>query len=141
MELEIFIMIVIFGLIAYTYFQRRPPLQDTGRDYYYKRFMRNKEQLNKYITDLENINNAFPDAKLIVASDVDKSVQDYLKEMKDYLETEFPEKKLKTIKKKKLTYKEKNIFTKKLCDQSEKLFKIEVDIASFLEKEKRLTIL
>lgn len=45
MELMIFILSVIIGLTGYVYFQRRTPLQDSGRDYYYKRLTRNKEQL------------------------------------------------------------------------------------------------
>lgn len=60
---------------------------------------------------------------------------DYLKSIKEYFEKEFPEKDLKRIKRKKLTYKEKNIFTKKLNEQSEKLYKIEMEINSIIQKD------
>lgn len=135
MELMIFILSVIIGLTGYVYFQRRTPLQDSGRDYYYKRFTRNKEQLKKYIADLEKIINNSPESKLVLGVDVEIKVVDYLKSIKEYFEKEFPEKDLKRIKRKKLTYKEKNIFTKKLNEQSEKLYKIEMEINSIILKD------
>lgn len=135
MELMIFILSVIIGLTGYVFFKRRKQLQDSGRDYYYKRFTRNKEQLKKYIADLEKIINNSPESKLVLGVDVEIKVVDYLKSIKEYFEKEFPEKDLKRIKRKKLTYKEKNIFTKKLNEQSEKLYKIEMEINSIILKD------
>ena len=138
MELMIFILSVIIGFTGYVFFQRRMPLEDSGRDYYYKRFTRNKEQLKKYIADLEKIINNSPESKLVLGVDVEIKVVDYLKNIKEYFEKEFPEKDLKRIKRKKLTYKEKNIFTKKLNEQSEKLYKIEMEINSIIQKDKNV---
>ena len=135
MELMIFILSVIIGLTGYVFFQKRKQLEDSGRDYYYKRFTRNKEQLKKYIADLEKIINNSPESKLVLGVDVEIKVVDYLKNIKEYFEKEFPEKDLKRIKRKKLTYKEKNIFTKKLNEQSEKLYKIEMEINSIIQKD------
>lgn len=55
MELDFFLVTVIGGLLIYFYIQKRNDSRYFERNYYYKRFLRNKLQAEKNIKELDII--------------------------------------------------------------------------------------
>jgi len=129
MELIIFLGVGIAGfasLLIYKLYMYSVTVQTGGRDknYYYKRFMRNKEQVESYIEIMQHSitlyncgNEVFGDQNLTAQNHLDNLKRDYENDYTDITQ--------KILKRNRLSRKDKKKYVKLLADQSEKLFNVE----------------
>lgn len=120
-------LLLILVLVYFFFFKKEKRNKDK-RSYYLKRFLRNKEQSLKFISEVETLANqnnawekeAFPDSAITFA--------DYLKNLKSKYEQEYSRATYKALKRNRLSYAQKQEYTKRLIDQSEDLYLMEVDL-------------
>lgn len=130
------IIAFVFGaFLIYKLYHYTTTIKNEGRDrnYYYNRFMRNKEQVERYMESLQHSitlsncgNEVFGDAKITANQHLSNLKNDY---DKDYTEVT-----QNILKKNKLTRKDKRINIKLLTEQSEKLYNIEKVLREINEK-------
>ncbi|WP_432670048.1 hypothetical protein [Flavobacterium sp. SM2513] len=131
MELVIFIIAVVFGLVVYFYSQKVKNSKNLERNYYYKRFLRNKLQSEKNIKQLGKIIEfADGDYFIMTRSGIIDLQKYHLQLQSDYL-SDYSAAVLKKIKNNNLKRKDRKRHAKMLINQSEKLYNTEVNIAQF----------
>lgn len=114
--------------IVYVFFFRKSKKSRDKKSYYLKRFTRNKEQSIKHINEVEALahlndgryKQAFPDREM--------TFSEYLEKLKFKHENDYSESSYKILKRNKLSQSQKQEYTKKLIEQSEDLYLMEVDL-------------
>ncbi|MDR6967167.1 hypothetical protein J2X31_001174 [Flavobacterium arsenatis] len=127
MESIIFVgSLLLISFLVYLFFFRNNKELDK-KSYYLKRFLRNKEQSLKHINQVEALvveNNgskqAFPDK--------DMTFFEYLESLKSKYENDYSEITHQILRKNRLSHAQKQEYTKKLLQQSEDLYLMEVDL-------------
>ena len=135
--LAIILLLVI--VLVYIFFFRKSKEAREKKSYYLKRFLRNKEQSLKHIHQVEALaieNNCW-DKKAFTDKDV--TFRDYLELLKNKYDKDYSEISYQVLKRNKLTQSQKQEYTKKLIEQSEDLYLMEVDLAT-LNKNSRTTV-
>lgn len=120
--------IVLIVLIIFNSFSKRKKEIREKKSYYLKRFLRNREQALAHIGAVELIiqendvlnEKAFPNKEI--------TFSEYLKALKQDFNSDYSESSYQTLKRNKLSTAEKQEYTKKLIDQSEDLYLMEVDM-------------
>jgi hypothetical protein len=137
MELDFFLVTVIGGLLIYFYIQKRNDSRYFERNYYYKRFLRNKLQAEKNIKELDIIIKLCSKDELMLTKNGATSPEEYQFQLQHDYQVDYCNKILKKIKKNNLKNREKKRFAKMLSNQSEKLYTVEIDIALFYKKHRK----
>lgn len=138
MELPLFILAVVLGLIIYFYVQNRKKSKKLQYNYYYKRFLRNKFQTEKNIQEFEKILKLYNNSNVFLIENHSMTLEEYYVQLKKEFYNDYSDAILKLLKKNKLKNKDKKKYAKILIAQSEKLYNTEVDIAYFNEKLKEI---
>ena len=129
MEPTILILsLALVVVLVYAFFFRKSKEAREKKSYYLKRFLRNKEQSLRHINEVEVLvrqNNgwnkkAFPDKEIIFS--------EYLNTLKSKYENDYSDISYQILKKNKLTNAQKQEYTRKLIEQSEDLYLMEVDL-------------
>lgn len=139
LQIGIFFLVAIFGFAtfliykAYLYFRGK---RNDGREknYYYNRFMRNKENTEKYIEVLQHtiaLNNC---GNEVLDKTAGLSVQQYLEKLKTDYEEDYTEVTQKLLKKNRLERKHKKTYIRLLSNQSEKLYTVENILTNINQK-------
>lgn len=129
--MEPILLALIFALvvvIVYVFFFRKSKKSRDKKSYYLKRFTRNKEQSIRHIREVEALadlndgryKKAFPDREV--------TFSEYLEKLKFKHENDYSESSYKVLKRNKLNQSQKQEYTKKLIEQSEDLYLMEVDL-------------
>lgn len=138
MELLLFILAVVLGLIIYFYVQNRKKSKKLQYNYYYKRFLRNKFQTEKNIQEFEKIMKLYDNSNVFLIENHSLTLEEYYVQLKKEFYNDYSDTILKLLKKNKLKNNDKKKYAKILIAQSEKLYNTEVDIAYFNEKLKEI---
>lgn len=123
-----FIIACIFGsFLVYKLYMYSITVKNGGRDknYYYNRFMRNKEQVERYIESMQHSITLY-NCGNEVFGEQSITAQEHLDNLKADYENDYTEVTQKILKRNVLTRKDKKMYIKLLANQSEKLFNIEV---------------
>ena len=123
-----FIIAIVFGsFLVYKLYMYSTTVKSDGRDrnYYYSRFMRNKEQVERYMESLQHNITLLNCGDERFGNASNSSVQEHLAKLKFDYNADYTEVTQKILKKNKLTRKDKKMYIKLLANQSEKLYNIE----------------
>lgn len=123
-----FIIAFVFGsFFVYKLFMYITTIKTEGRDrnYYYSRFMRNKEQVERYMESLQHSITLFNCDDERFGSEKNVTAQQHLLNLKADYNADYTEVTQKILKKNKLTRRDKKMYIKLLSNQSEKLYSIE----------------
>ncbi|MFY0483555.1 hypothetical protein ACI6PS_13235 [Flavobacterium sp. PLA-1-15] len=129
MELLLLTLIsALVVIIVYVFFFRKSKEKRNKKSYYLKRFNRNKEQSIRHIKEVEALVllNDAEDKKAF--SDRDITFSEYLEKLRLKHENDYSESSYKILKRNKLSQSQKQEYTKKLIEQSEDLYLMEVDL-------------
>lgn len=124
--LVVSLLLVVFFVYIFFFQNNKQPIEK--KSYYLRRFLRNKEQSLKYIDDVEQLviqndgwdKKAFPDKEM--------TFLEYLETLKHKCENEYSKSFYRILKRNKLSRFQKQEYTKKLIEQSEDLYLMEVDL-------------
>ncbi|RZK10839.1 MAG: hypothetical protein EOO46_09080 [Flavobacterium sp.] len=122
-----FIFALVF-IIVYVFFFRKSKEWRDKKSYYLKRFSRNKEQSIRHINEVEALailNNA---GHKKAFSDREVTFSEYLEKLRLKHENDYSESSYKVLMRNKLSQSQKQEYTKKLIEQSEDLYLMEVDL-------------
>lgn len=130
MELGIFFAVAIIGfgsLLLYKILRYSNGVKagDKDRNYYYNRFMRNKEQVERYIESLQHTITIFNCGEERFGTLDNISANQHLSNLKMDYQNDYTEITQKILKRNKLTRKDKKLYMKLLSKQSEKLYNVE----------------
>lgn len=120
------IIAFVFGsFLVYQIYMYNLTVQSDGRDrnYYYNRFIRNKEQVERYIESLQHNITLFNCGDESFGNN--GTAQQHLSHLKNDYGKDYSEMTQKILKRNKLTRKDKKMYIKLLANQSEKLYDIE----------------
>jgi len=129
MESTILILsLALVAVLVYKFFFRKSKEAREKKSYYLKRFLRNKEQSLRHINEVEALigqndgwnKKAFPDKEI--------TFSEYLNALKSKYANEYSDSSYQILKKNKLTNAQKQEYTRKLIEQSEDLYLMEVDL-------------
>jgi hypothetical protein len=128
-EISIFTVLLVLGFgsfLVYKIYLYFATVKSGGRDknYYYNRFMRNKEQVERYIESLQHSITLFNCGDEKINTGDNLTVQDHLSKLRNDYDNDYAEV-TKKILKRTINRKDKKKYIKLLSDQSEKLYKIE----------------
>ena len=138
-EIGIFIALLVLGFgsfIFYKIYMYSVTVRNGGRDrnYYYSRFMRNKEQVERYIESLQHSITLFNCGNESFGNTNKTTANDHLAKLKNDYVSDYTEVTQKILKRNKLTRKDKKLYIKLLSNQSEKLFHIEAILREINQK-------
>ena len=122
------IIAFVFGaFLIYKLYMYSTTIKNEGRDrnYYYNRFMRNKEQVERYIESLQHSITLSNCGDEVFGTTTKLTANQHLSNLQDDYDNDYTEVTQKILKKNKLTRKDKRINIKLLTKQSEKLYNIE----------------
>jgi|GEM_PF-4573116 len=120
-----FVLVVV---LVYVFFFRKSKEDRDKKSYYLKRFLRNKEQSIRHINEVEALarqndglhKKAFPGKEV--------TFSEYLETLRFKYESDYSDSSYHILKKNKLSHSQKQEYTKKLIEQSEDLYLMEVDL-------------
>lgn len=115
-------------VVVYVFFFRKSKESRSKKSYYLKRFTRNKEQSIRHINEVEAL--ALLNDVHYKKAFLDREVtfSEYLEKLKYKHENDYSERSYKILKRNKLSQSQKQEYTKKLIEQSEDLYLMEVDL-------------
>ncbi len=126
MDFTIIAIIVLLVIISYfLFFHNKISRKEVRNGYYLKRYLKNKEQVLHYYAKLENLINQHQFQDKLVFDDNEITFSEYLISIETFLKEEYAADILNKLKRTKLTTVEKQEFSKKLLNQSEKLYMLE----------------
>ena len=140
MEFFIFFTIIVFGLGAFIIY-RSTSKKRTAENYYYRRYLRNRVQLEKHIDSLQQLILNYECGSHVWDEGKNSTVEAYLLQLKINLQNEYSEGTLKLLKRNKLKNKDKKYYSKILIKQSEMLFRTETDLIILHNKYSVLAVL
>lgn len=138
MELIIFIVVVLLGLGIYFLKYKSSAATNNEKNYYYKRFMRNKLQLQQFISQVQKLLETHNCSTDLLQNGF--TVEMYLKHLEDEYASNYSNSVLKILKRNNLKHKDKKHYAKILVKQSEKLYHIEMDLLLLETKYKNLAV-
>lgn len=128
------IITLLIVLCVFVFFSKdKKNEQKNKKSYYLRRFIRNRESSLSYINQVEAIMKENDGWNKQAFADKNLTFSEYLKILKDKHNQEYSESIYKILKKDKLSFSQKQEFTKKLVEQSEDLYLMEVELG-FLNK-------
>jgi len=121
-----FVLVIV---LVYLLFFRKSKEKRDKKSYYLKRFLRNKEQSIRHINEVEALahqndgqhKKAFPDREM--------TFSEYLEGLRSKYQSDYSDNYYNILKRNKLSHSQKQEYTKKLIEQSEDLYLMEVDLA------------
>lgn len=129
-EIGIFTALLVLGFgsfLFYKIYMYSVTVRSGGREknYYYNRFMRNKEQVERYIESLQHSITLFHCGDEIFGTMNKMTAENHLSKLKNDYKNDYTDVTQKILKRNTLTRKDKKLYIKLLSDQSEKLFHVE----------------
>lgn len=120
--------LVFIAIAVYVIFFQKNKETRERKNYYLKRFIRNREQALKHINEVEALvklndawdKKAFPNREILFS--------EYVEELKAKYENDYSKASYQILKKNNLSYSQKQEYTKALIIQSEDLYLMEVDL-------------
>lgn len=134
MELIIFILVVVVLLICYLIYVKKNASNGLEKRYYYRRFVRNKLQTESFIGQLQNLVETLNCGDELVNND--QTLLNYIAALEHDYKNTYSDATLKVLKRNKLHYKDKKVYSKMLLDQSEKLYVVETNLNNLQAKFK-----
>lgn len=131
------IIAFVFGaFLIYKLYLYSTTIKNEGRDrnYYFNRFMRNKEQVERYIETLQHCITLSNCGDETFGTINRMTANQHLSNLKNDYENDYTDVTQKLLKKNKLTRKDKKMNIKLLSKQSEKLYNIEKVVREINEK-------
>lgn len=119
----VFVVLLVYVL----FFQKSKETKDK-KSYYLKRFIRNKEQSFKHINEVEALASQNNSWNIKAFPDREETFSEYLEKLKTKFSDDYSDSSQQILKKNKLSYSQKQEHTKKLIEQSEDLYLMEVDL-------------
>lgn len=139
MELIIFIVVVLSGLGIYFFYYGANRKTENERNYYYKRFMRNKLQLQRFIEQVQTLLGTYSCGNDLIYDGL--TIKMYLQNLEEEYSSSYSNSLMKILKKNNLKHKDKKHYAKILVRQSEKLYHVEMDLIALQTKYENLTVL
>lgn len=127
-SIALFIGLVLIVVLVYVFFFRKTKNTKDKNSYYLKRFLRNREQSLKHINQVEVLAEENKAWDKRAFSDRDLTFSQYLEALKSKYSEDYSANSYKILNKNKLNYAQKQEYTKKLIEQSEELYLMEVDL-------------
>jgi len=139
LQIGIFFLVAVLGFISfliYKLYMYSSTIKNDGKEknYYYSRFMRNKEQVEKYIEVLQHTMTIHHCAEDTIDDASGMTVREHLQKLKTDYTNDYTEVTQKILKKNRLLRKDKKTYIKLLSDQSEKLYNIEKVLTKINQK-------
>ncbi|WP_026976729.1 hypothetical protein [Flavobacterium tegetincola] len=131
-------VLLLASIVIYKMYLYSVTVKTEGRDrnYYYNRFMRNKEQVERYMESLQHSITLFNCGDERFGEDSKTTAQQHLIKLQSDYNADYTEVTQKILKKNKLTRRDKKMYIKLLSNQSEKLYNIEKIVREINNKYK-----
>lgn len=115
-------------VLVYVFFFRKTKEVRDKKSYYLKRFLRNKEQSLKYINEIKALVEQNDGWNKKAFLDKETTFSEYLEVLNTKYESDYSESSYQILKRNKLTNAQKQEYTRKLIEQSEDLYLMEIDL-------------
>lgn len=122
----VFIIVPFLGLAAYLMHLKNKSKRKVIKNYYFRRFLRNKLQIERYISEIKKIKATHECGGDYFTEGI--TMDAYLADLESEYKRSYSDFNIKTLRKSNLNDKHKKFYSKMLMKQGEKLYFVENDL-------------